>query len=448
MGRKIVDENADFDYGTMRPKQKNVSIRPHDFRSGPDGKVRYVGNYADNAMFDPAKVNEGAQDSMLERLHNMLGKAKITDDEIVSGVRLNQRGRQKAAAALGISVHEVDLLLNSLKTHLRKVQKWVNEAREILGDGTPRFSHEEDYLGNVTIRDGKTGKEAFLRGSQAAKLLADLKAGGDDQDVLSRYASVMEADHWSEEDPEREAPHWEAKRQTGFYGAQAAGCVVLARSTGRILLAHRSAMVDQPGTWGNWGGAIDRGEDPKEAAVREVQEEAGYRGEIIAVEPLYVFAKGTFRYFNFLVVVPDEFKPRLNWEADGAKWCEVGQWPQPLHFGLAALFDDGVSMDTIRSFAEMTEAVMESLDDTINIVESILNEDNFDDEIRSSGGSFNFPWKANGRSGFATASYKGRGPAMTITVVSIRDRDGDEVEDVAEIDEAVHDQAVAFIGRE
>ena len=52
---------------------------------------------------------------------------------------------------------------------------------------------------------------------------------------------------------------------------------MLALDTGRILLPHRSQAVEQPGTWGTWGGAIDGKEQPKTAALRELREEAGMK---------------------------------------------------------------------------------------------------------------------------------------------------------------------------
>ena len=57
---------------------------------------------------------------------------------------------------------------------------------------------------------------------------------------------------------EDDSDHAEALQQTGFWGRAGAGVLFLARDTGRILIAHRSADVEQPDTWGTWGGAIDR----------------------------------------------------------------------------------------------------------------------------------------------------------------------------------------------
>jgi 8-oxo-dGTP pyrophosphatase MutT (NUDIX family) len=141
--------------------------------------------------------------------------------------------------------------------------------------------------------------------------------------------------------------HARALQQTGFWGAQAAGCIFLARDSKRFLLSHRSMAVEQPGTWGTWGGAIDRGEDPEAAARREAVEEAGHDGHITMV-PLYVFRKDTFRYSNFLAIVDREFKPTLNWETQGFRWCPYGDWPHRLHFGLTAVLNDAASVATIK----------------------------------------------------------------------------------------------------
>lgn len=132
---------------------------------------------------------------------------------------------------------------------------------------------------------------------------------------------------------ENDAEHAAALHSTGFWGKQGAGCIILAKSTGRILLPHRSIHVQEPNTWGVWGGAIDSDEDPRSAARREAEEEAGYSGSIQMI-PLSVFSKGDFRYHNFLAIVEDEFQPRLNWETQGFVWTTLDDLPSPLHFGL------------------------------------------------------------------------------------------------------------------
>lgn len=156
-----------------------------------------------------------------------------------------------------------------------------------------------------------------------------------------------------------ESDHWAAHEKTGFFGAQGAGCLFFATNTGRFLIAHRSNNpppynVEQPGTWGTFGGAMDRAETPDQAVRREVYEECGYTGSMELV-PLHVFKKGTFSYYNFLAVVNDEFDPELNWETQGYRWCKLGKWPSPLHFGLNVLFNDPASMATMKRFARASQ---------------------------------------------------------------------------------------------
>ena len=149
---------------------------------------------------------------------------------------------------------------------------------------------------------------------------------------------------------ESDEEHRAALEKTGFWGKQAAGCLFLAADTKRICIAHRSQQVEQPGTWGTWGGAIDAGEDPALAVKREVREEAGYDGPSKLV-PLMVFSHPSgFKYYNFLAIVAEEFVPTLDWETQGSDWFEFGQWPQPLHPGLSGLLHDQASMTTIRKY--------------------------------------------------------------------------------------------------
>jgi len=145
--------------------------------------------------------------------------------------------------------------------------------------------------------------------------------------------------------------HQQALDNTGFWGSAGAGCIIMAADTKRILLPKRSEWVQEPGTWGTWGGAIDSGEDPQEAALREVEEEAGYSGGVQKMIHLFRFQSGKFRYDTFLAIVSTEFTPNLNWETEQADWFELGDFPQPLHFGLAAVLKDGSAMNKLGTAA-------------------------------------------------------------------------------------------------
>lgn len=139
---------------------------------------------------------------------------------------------------------------------------------------------------------------------------------------------------------ENDDEHEQELNRTGFWGKRGAGVIFLAQDTGRYLIAKRSGEVEEPHTWGTWGGAIDPGEDPEQAAYREATEETGYTGPV-QLKHLWTFKHPSgFQYFNYLATVPEEFIPRLNWETESFKWVQPGKWPRPLHPGLAALISN------------------------------------------------------------------------------------------------------------
>jgi 8-oxo-dGTP pyrophosphatase MutT (NUDIX family) len=151
---------------------------------------------------------------------------------------------------------------------------------------------------------------------------------------------------------ENDDDHAQEMERTGFWGKAGAGCIMLARDTGRILLPHRSWAVEQPDTWGTWGGAIDAGLSPEQAVRLEVSQEAGYHGHYDLI-PLYVFKHPSgFRYFNYLAIVEEEFEPVLNWETQDHAWVEYGHWPAPLHFGLQGLLKNPLSRKIIQAAVE------------------------------------------------------------------------------------------------
>jgi guanylate kinase len=137
-----------------------------------------------------------------------------------------------------------------------------------------------------------------------------------------------------------------------FWGNKGSGILVIAKDTKRILLGLRSKDVNEPHTWGNFGGAIgidDYGEEeeslsPIENALKEMEEEIGYNGPI---EPhkAFVFKSDSFIYHNFIGIVPKEKTIKLNqynWEVAELRWFtieEVKNLPN-LHFGVQSMLDD------------------------------------------------------------------------------------------------------------
>jgi 8-oxo-dGTP pyrophosphatase MutT (NUDIX family)/signal transduction histidine kinase len=144
-----------------------------------------------------------------------------------------------------------------------------------------------------------------------------------------------------------EEAHARALAETGFWGNAGAGVIFRARDTGRVMLAHRSKDVEQPGTWGTWGGAIDRNETPQDAVRREVMEEAGYSG-VFDLTPLYTFKKGAFSYHNFIAEVDHEFTPSMDWETQGYAWTKPDELPKNLHFGVQSILKDERAASILR----------------------------------------------------------------------------------------------------
>jgi len=128
----------------------------------------------------------------------------------------------------------------------------------------------------------------------------------------------------------------ESTEPTNFWGKRGAGVLIFCKKTQRFLLGLRSPYVDQPNTWGLFGGAIDGKETANQAAIRELHEEIGYTGEV-SLYTLDIYRKGAFTFHNFIGIVPDEFKPRLDKETSSVRWFSLKDFPEKLHFGMERL---------------------------------------------------------------------------------------------------------------
>lgn len=118
-----------------------------------------------------------------------------------------------------------------------------------------------------------------------------------------------------------------------------AGCMILSRRTGRFLLSLRPEASPSGGTWSIWGGKGEAGESAADTALREVEEETGYRhsGRLIH---LHHMETGQFHYETFLMDVGDEFVPRPSPEWERYAWASPDEIPTPRHWGLQELLSD------------------------------------------------------------------------------------------------------------
>ena len=114
------------------------------------------------------------------------------------------------------------------------------------------------------------------------------------------------------------------------------GGLFLAKDTQRFLFLQR-AKGKTAGTWGLAGGKHEPSDlTPYDALLREIQEELGFVPAIVKPVPLewYESRDKMFYYHTYVVLVEEEFIPKLNDEHTGYCWVSINNWPKPLHAGL------------------------------------------------------------------------------------------------------------------
>lgn len=140
-----------------------------------------------------------------------------------------------------------------------------------------------------------------------------------------------------------------------FWGDIGCGILPIAKKTGKILVALRGKYVNEPNTWGVIGGAVDDvDEDIKKTAKREFHEETQYKGDIQLI-PAYVLEtpNKTFKYHNFIGIIPDEFNPTTDWETERFEWVCYDELISlsKKHFGLTNLLKDKKSLEIIKKYS-------------------------------------------------------------------------------------------------
>lgn len=132
-----------------------------------------------------------------------------------------------------------------------------------------------------------------------------------------------------------------------YFGSKAAGMLFI--SGGYFLSVLRSALVNEPNTWGIPGGASAGDESPVETAIREVAEElAG--GDKTAIPSFVVagsviYRDGGFTYITHVAKITTSdaanWELELDWENDAVGWFPINSPPFPLHFGLKHVLEHG-----------------------------------------------------------------------------------------------------------
>lgn len=132
----------------------------------------------------------------------------------------------------------------------------------------------------------------------------------------------------------------QALRETGMRR----GVVVVVRRAGRLLVIRRAAHIVAGGAWCFVGGAIDPGETPAEAVVREFREEVG--GRVQPLRPVwhYVRPDRSLHLEWWLADLDGQELTPNPAEVAELRWChpdEIAQLPGILENNLAFLNEVG-----------------------------------------------------------------------------------------------------------
>jgi 8-oxo-dGTP pyrophosphatase MutT (NUDIX family) len=133
------------------------------------------------------------------------------------------------------------------------------------------------------------------------------------------------------------------------------GGLFLTQSTKRFLFLNR-ASGKTADTWGIAGGKNEpTDQTPYEALCREITEEIGFLPQIEKAIPLeqYVSKDEGFYYHTYVLLVKDEFIPKLNDEHTGYAWVDYECWPKPLHSGLKTTLQSKTNNAKIQTILDI-----------------------------------------------------------------------------------------------
>ena len=134
------------------------------------------------------------------------------------------------------------------------------------------------------------------------------------------------------------------------------GALFYALNTKRFLFLHRT-QSKQNNVWGLVGGRNTTNETPIKALQREIKEEIGDVAEAIKTIPLETFVSTDekFNFHTYLLVVKQEFIPKLNDEHDGYAWASFSKWPKPLHQGLRNTLNSKINQEKLETVTKVLD---------------------------------------------------------------------------------------------
>jgi 8-oxo-dGTP pyrophosphatase MutT (NUDIX family) len=133
------------------------------------------------------------------------------------------------------------------------------------------------------------------------------------------------------------------------------GGLFLSKESQRFLFLLR----DQGRTAGTWG-LVGGKQEPEDATAyqaleREISEEVGKTPPIKKVIPLelYTSEDQNFYFNTYVLLVDKEFIPTLNEEHVGYAWCDLNNWPKPLHQGVKRSLTSRINKTKIELILEI-----------------------------------------------------------------------------------------------
>lgn len=135
----------------------------------------------------------------------------------------------------------------------------------------------------------------------------------------------------------------------------AAGAFIFSENTGRYLWLLRNKTLSA-GHWAFPGGKLNSTETVMQGLQRELLEELGISISIQKIIPLEKFTSwnSRFVYYNYWILVPSEFEPRLNDEHAAYQWCAPDAPPSPMHPVIAEMLKTTEIMHKLRTAESMS----------------------------------------------------------------------------------------------
>lgn len=236
-----------------------------------------------------------------------------------------------------VPFHQLDWLDFRRKPDMRGLGiKHIQDLVTKMKDGTPlppAIGYEYNAGGRslVVAHDGNHRiAAAKILGHRTVPVLVftkqlSLPLGKEERGVEPKYCTACK-DPLDKDGHCKVKAHWaqldkSTKKDTG---RRAAGAIIRARDTGKILLLLRSGRVLDPNYWGVPGGQIEAGATERSTLHTEAKEELGGvpDGFRVLPNPPHVFRSANFRYHTHLAEVPNEFEPTLNWEHVRHAWVD------------------------------------------------------------------------------------------------------------------------------